>query len=28
MRQLRRGEAQVVFDPETGTVNIVVVRER
>jgi len=28
MRQLRRGEAQVVFDPETGTVNIVVARER
>jgi len=26
MRQLRRGQAQVVFDPETGTVNIVVAR--
>jgi uncharacterized protein YheU (UPF0270 family) len=24
MRQLRRGEAKVVFDAETGTVNIVV----
>ena len=24
MRQLRRGEAKVLFDPETGTVNIVV----
>jgi uncharacterized protein len=24
MRQLRRGEAKVVFDTETGTVNIVV----
>lgn len=23
MRQLRRGEAKLVFDPETGTVNIV-----
>jgi len=28
MRQLRRGQAQVVFDPETGTVNIVLARER
>ena len=27
MRQLRRGEAKVVFDAETGTVNIVVARE-
>ena len=26
MRQLRRGEAQVVFDAETGTVNVVLVR--
>ena len=23
MRQLERGEAKVVFDPDTGTVNIV-----
>jgi uncharacterized protein len=26
MRQFRRGEAKVVFDGETGTVNIVVAR--
>jgi hypothetical protein len=28
MRQIRHGEAKVVFDPETGTVNIVVARPR
>jgi uncharacterized protein YheU (UPF0270 family) len=26
MRQLQRGEAQVAFEPETGTVNIIVAR--
>jgi uncharacterized protein YheU (UPF0270 family) len=26
MRQLRRGEAKVVFDPATGTVNVVPAR--
>jgi uncharacterized protein YheU (UPF0270 family) len=28
MRQLRRDEAKVVFDPVTGTVNIVLARPR
>lgn len=28
MRQLERGEAQILFDPETGTVDIVVVKVR
>jgi uncharacterized protein YheU (UPF0270 family) len=28
MRQLRRGEAMVLFDPETATVNIVLARPR
>ncbi len=28
MRQLRRGEALVVFDPRTSTVNIVLARQR
>jgi uncharacterized protein YheU (UPF0270 family) len=28
MRQLRRGEARVVFDPVTSSVNIVAMRER
>ena len=27
MRQLRRGEAMVVFDPRTATVNIVLARQ-
>lgn len=26
MRQLRRGQAQIVFDAESGTVNVVVAR--
>ena len=24
MRQLRRGEAQIVFDPDSGTIDVVV----
>lgn len=28
MRQLERGEAQILFDPVTGTVDIVVVKVR
>ena len=27
MRQLQRGEAMIVFDPQTATVNIVVTRQ-
>jgi len=28
LKQLRRGEAQIVFDPESETVDVVVVRNR
>ena len=28
MRQLARGEAQILFDPETGTVDIIVAKVR
>ncbi len=28
MRQLRQGEAKIVFDPESGTANIVTTRRR